>query len=56
MRDWRHVSDVGDTVTSSIQSPEVANEIETAIRSKLLAVAAPKAKESDDEAEPQLDL
>ncbi|WP_428036180.1 recombinase RecA [Amphritea sp.] len=39
------------------EHPEVANEIETAIRAKLLAVSGPKVKESEAaEAEPQLDL
>ncbi|WP_299201268.1 recombinase RecA [uncultured Amphritea sp.] len=38
------------------EHPEVASEIETAIRAKLLAVPTPKVKEAESEAEPQLDL
>jgi len=38
------------------EHPEIATEVEAAIREKLLAVVKPKVKEEQAEAEPQLDL
>ena len=38
------------------EHPEIANEIETAIRQKLLQVPKPKAESEEGDAEPQLDL